>query len=255
MLKMVLTTLLCLICSPVWANSAQDIRALINSGNYTEAQTQAKNLNTAEGYALAAESLSAQILLGDVSKLNRRSKEARALSEKALSLNPDLYEAKLQYALTDGFVTRTSGDLTAFRKKLPMKTFEKIRSFRTDYPDDALGMALEGAWHMGVVRKTGEKNGKKWFGASLSEGLRLYDLARKTKSNDVLVETNYAMSLLVLNVDHYRPHMRPILENVSQQHASTHMEREVQARAAEALTYYDDTKRVKKLAAKFLDGK
>ena len=255
MLKTLLATVLFLLSSSAWAQSAQDVRRLINSGHYTEAQTQAENLNTAEGYALAAESLAAQILLGDVSKLNRRAKEAHALSQKALSLNPDLYEAKLQYALTDGFVTRTTGDITAWRKKMPMKTFEKIKSFRADYPDDALGMALEGAWHMGVVRKTGDKNGKKWFGASLSEGLRLYDSARRISPNDVLVETNYAMSLLVLNVDHYGPYMRPVLENVSSLDTITHLDRKVQARAVDVLTHYDDTKRVKKLAGRFLDGK
>lgn len=25
------------------------------------------------------------------------------------------------------------------------------------YPEDALGLALEGAWHLGVIRKVGEK--------------------------------------------------------------------------------------------------
>jgi len=108
----------------------------------------AQTLETAEGYALAAESLSAQILLGEVRKLNKHSKQARELSEKALELDPALYDARLQYTLSDGFVTRTSGDLTAWRKKLPTKTLAKIQDFRAAYPDDAKGLALEGAWHL-----------------------------------------------------------------------------------------------------------
>jgi len=248
------------LCSPIyggaaWANSAKDIRDLIDSGAYEQAQTDAQNLNSAEGYALAAESLAAQILLGEVDKLNRRSKEARALSEKALALDPNLYNAKLQYALTDGFVTRTSNNLTAWRKKLPMKTYNKIQSFRTDYPDDALGVALEAAWHMGVVRKAGEKNGGKWFGASLTEGLRLYDLARETTPNDVIIETNYAMSLLVLNAKKYAALVRPTLEGVSELTPLTDLDRKVQMRAKEVLTRYEDYEAVEELAAEFLDGK
>jgi len=95
---------------------------------------------------------------------------ARELSKKALELDPALYDARLQYTLSDGFVTRTSGDLTAWRKKLPTKTLAKIQEFRAAYPDDAKGLALEGAWHLGVIRKTGEKNGGKWFGASDARG-------------------------------------------------------------------------------------
>jgi len=106
MFKYICVILSVMLSLPAWANSAQDVRALISSGDYVQARTEAQNLKSAEGYALAAESLASQILLGEVDKLNLRSKEARKLSEKALALNPDLYEAKLQYTLTDGFVTR-----------------------------------------------------------------------------------------------------------------------------------------------------
>jgi len=254
MWKSALIIFVLLFSAPAWANS-DNIRGLINSGNYTVAQIHAESLNTAEGYALAAESLAAQILLGEVDKLNRRSKEARALSEKALALDPDLYEAKLQYALTDGFVTRTSGNLTAWRKKLPTKTFEKIQEFRAYYPDDPKGLALEGAWHLGVIRKAGRKNGGKWFGASLSEGERLYAEARQKGPGDILIETNYAMSLLVLDAAHYCPFMKPILEAVSKTSPETDLERKIQMRVNDVLKSYSDTKRVEKLAGKFLDGK
>lgn len=254
MFKYICVILSVMLCVPAWANSAEDVRALISSGDYVQARTEAQNLNSAQGYALAAESLASQILLGEVDKLNLRSKEARELSEKALALNPDLYEAKLQYTLTDGFVTRTSGDFTAWRKKLPMKTYNKIQSFRTDYPDDPRGMALEAAWHMGIVRKAG-KNSEKWFGASLTEGQRLYEFAIKANPNDILVVTNYAMSLLVLNAKDHADSARPILESVTQLIPSTHLDRKIQMRAKEVLESYEDHKQVEKLAAKFLDGK
>lgn len=243
-----------LLCAPAWANSAEEVRALIRAGKYNNAYSIASELNTAEGFALAAESISAQILLGELTKLNKHSKRARDFAQRALSLEPENYNASLQYALADGFVTRTSGDITAWRKKLPTKTLAIIRSFRQNYPEDPRGLALEGAWHMGVIRKTGEKNGSKWFGASLDEGLKLYDMARNKNPSDILIETNYAMSLLVLNSEHYGPYARPILENISQLKTTTDIDRKVQARAALVMTHYEDQKRVNKLAADFLDG-
>ena len=243
-----------LLAAPVWANSAAEVRGLIASGEYETARTLAENLETAEGYALAAESLSAQILLGEVSKLNKKSKQARELSEKALALDPALYDAKLQYALSDGFVTRTSGDIKAWRKKLPSKTLAVIQDFRAAFPDDPKGLALEGAWHLGVIRKTGEKNGGKWFGASLAEGERLYAEARAKAPNDVLIETNYALSLLVLDRDSYAPQVRPLLEAVATMPVPDDLYRKVQMKAAKILAASDDLKTMEKMAERFLDG-
>jgi len=244
-----------LLAMPAWASSPDEARALIVSGDYVAARQMAESLETAEGYALAAESLSAQILLGEVDKLNRRAKEARELSEKALILDPSFYDAKLQYALADGFVTRTSGNVKAWRKKLPMKTLGKIKDFRAAHPDDAKGLALEGAWHLGVLRKAGEKNGGKWFGASMAEGQRLYAEARAQAPNDIVIETNYAMALLVLDPETYGPQVKPILEAVAIMSADDDLYRKVQGKAAKVLAAYDDDKKVKKLAGRFLDGK
>lgn len=240
--------------APAWGNSAAEVRGLITSGDYETARTLAETLETAEGYALAAESLSAQILLGEVSKLNKKSKEARELSEKALALDPSLYDAKLQYALSDGFVTRTSGDIKAWRKKLPSKTLAVIQDFRAAYPDDPKGAALEGAWHLGVIRKTGEKNGGKWFGASLDEGERLYAEARAAAPNDVLIETNYALSLLVLDREAYAPKVRPLLEAVATMPANDDLYKKVQGKAAKVLAASDNLKSMEKMAERFLDG-
>ena len=255
MRKPLLILLTLLLAAPAWGNSAAEVRGLIASGDYETARVTAESLDTAEGYALAAESLSAQILLGEVTKLNKQSKQARALSQRALALDPALYNAQLQYALSDGFVTRTSGDITAWRKKLPSKTLAIIKDFRAAYPDDPKGLALEGAWHLGVIRKTGEKNGGKWFGASLAEGERLYAQARRLAPNDVLIETNYAMAFLVLDVETYSPQMKPILEAVAAMPANDDLYKKVQSKAATVLAAYGDDKRVKKLAGRFLDGK
>jgi hypothetical protein len=238
------------------AFSNSDIRALIDAGDYIEARSHAQNLHTAGGYALAAESLNGQILLGEVDDLNKQAKLALALAEQALALDPAHYNARLQQALADGFVTRTTGSIKAWRKKMPLKTLALIVAFNRDYPDDARGQALYGAWHLGVIRKAGLKRGGKMFGASLEEGKRLYRGAIARAPHDVLVRTNYIMSLLALDeIELHSSDKKTALADILLMSTNTDIDRKIQARAQEVSDNLDDRKRARKLAERFLDGK
>ena len=237
------------------ASSLSEVKELFIMGRFDEAQTAAIKMNTAEGYAIASESLLAQILLGEVGKLNTQSKFARSLAKKAIALDPSLYNAQLQYAISDGFVTRTSGAIKAWQKKLPSKTLNIIKNFREMYPDDALGLALEGAWHLGVIRKVGEKNGQDWFGASLDEGVNLYNKAIAISSDDTLIEVNYAMSLLAVDANRWKPLAESLLLNISNRDEKDYLSKQVKLKSMQVLSVIPDDKRSKVYAQKFLDGK
>ena len=174
---------------------------------------------------------------------------------QALTLEPMLYEAQLQYALTDGFVTRSANPLTIWRKKLSQKTYAMIKKFRAAYPEDARGMALEGAWHLAIIRKAGPKNGPKWFGASLSEGQQLYEQARANDTQNILIETNYAFALYVLDANKFGEKVKMHLESLSDISPVSHLEGRVQEKAAQVYAALGDPPRAKKLAENFLDGK
>jgi len=77
---------------------------------------------------------------------------------------------------------------------------------------------------------------------------------RSKAPNDVLIETNYALSLLVCDVETYGPQVKPILEAVATMPAEDDLYRKVQSKAAKILAAYGDDKRVEKLAERFLDG-
>ena len=237
------------------ASSVDEVRALITAGDYQQARVLAADIETAEGYLLAAESLCAQIMLGEVGKLNKHSKEARNLAKMALELNPNSYEARLQYVLADGFVTRTTGDITAWRKKLPMKTHSAIQSFRADYPQNARAIALDAAWHLGIIRKTGEKNGQKWFGASGVQGAKLYEEAIAIAPQDIVIRTNYVMALLALKTEPDRAALKTELETIMQMAPQSDVEIKIQARAVDVYQNLDDKKLSKRAAERFLDGK
>lgn len=237
---------------PVWANA--EITAMIMRGDYETAITQAEALQSAQGYALAAEGLNAQILLGEVDDINDEAKRSRDLASRALAIEPDLFNARLQYALADGFVTRSSSTFKAWRKKLPAKTLAIATALHDDYPDDPRSAALLGAWHLGVVRKAGEKNGEKWFGASTEEGRRLYNLARAAAPQDILISTNYAAALLALDEAAYANDVYAILSSTMEMVAANDVERKVQAQAGLILSHMDDLDDAKDVAEDFLDG-
>jgi len=239
------------------ALSTDEVRALIHAGEYEKGRVLAVQMESAEGYSLAAESLSAQIMLGEVDKLNKQSKKAREYAKMALAIDPGLYEARLQYALADGFVTRTSGDLTAWRKRLPTKTYDVIQEFRADYPDDARATALEAAWHFGIIRKTGIKNGHKWFGASLEAGNQIYQDAITRRPSDIIIKANYFMALQALNkkIDIHDPvAARITINDILDLPATMDLDLKVQAQLRGLLAVIDDPKAVRTYAEKFLDG-
>lgn len=237
------------------ASSSDHIRALIAAGDYEQARILATNMDTAEGYILASQSLSTQIMLGEVLKLNERSKDARELAKMALILDPASYDAKLQYALTDGFVTRTTGNLTAWRKKLPMKTQDAIKALRADYPNDARAMALDAAWHFGIIRKAGENAGLKWFGASADEGRQLYEQAIEIAPHDMVIRINYVAGLLVLKSDPNITELKAQLEDIMLITPKTDVETKVKDRAIRLYINLENKSARENLAERFLDGK
>jgi len=170
-----------------WSNDLTALHEHLNSGEYEKVYELGTTLETSKGYAFAAEALARQVMLGEAKNLKKSSKEARKLAKKSLELDQMNQNALLQHAITDGFVARLSSDVSAWMKKLPQKSFALIETYRDTYPDDARGDALLGAWHLGVARKAGDSNAQKWFGASISEGQRLYDVFKEISSIFVCV--------------------------------------------------------------------
>jgi len=144
---------------------------------------------------MAAEILSARVMLGHADNPKATAKSARGYAEMAIELAPNHQYAQLQYTVADGLVTRLTSPFKVWRKKLSSKTLAKIDSYRAAYPDDPRGQALLGAWHLGVIEKAGVKNGAKWFGASQDGGISLYEAALKDAPDDTLLAANYFLAL------------------------------------------------------------
>lgn len=239
-----------------FAEEPVDIRTAMTNGAFDVAYTQAEQLGTADGYAMAAESLLSEIMLGAAKKNKKQAKRARKLAEAGLELDPSNQNARLQYAIADGFVTRETGDVSAWMKKLPQKTQAIVEAYRADFPMDARGDALLGAWHLAIARKAGNKNAEKWFGASIAEGRRLFENARRPQPNDIVVSVNYAFSLLALEDEDFPDieEARQILTAVMATEPTDHLGRVLKTYAADALTQIEDRDDVREYVGMFLDG-
>ena len=216
-----------------------DARTLLVEGEYDQAITQASALQTPEGLVLASESLSAKVMLGYVDSPRKQAKQARKWAEDALEMEPDSQEARVQFALAYGFETRSSSPFRAWRKKLPQKTLTAIEEVRARYPDDPRGDALLGAWHLGIVRKTGDENGKKWFGASEADGIHYYDMALAAAPNDIVIAANYALILLAIDQDRHMERAAEMIRQLVTLSPQNATETEVQSRMGSLLDYTD----------------
>ncbi len=216
-----------------------DIRGHIDAGRYDEAITAGQTMGSPEGLVLAAEALSTKVMLGYVDDHVDESKQARKWAQAALEQNPSSHDALLQYALAYGFETRSSSPFRAWRKKLPAKTRDAIDALRAEYPDDPRGDALLAAWHLGIIRKTGDANGEKWFDASQAEGIRLYEAALAAAPNDIVIASNYALSLLAIDADQHMERGRELVAVIDLMKPRNATEQEVQSRMKHILNYED----------------
>lgn len=245
-----------LLNSTAWSLEADAIRTKMNEGDYASAYTEAKQLETAEGHALAAEILLSEIMLGLAEKNKKQAKKARKLAEAGLNLDPTHQNSRLQYAIADGFVTRETGDVSAWMKKLPQKTQAIVQAYRDDFPMDPRGDALLGAWHLAIARKAGNKNAEKWFDASIERGRELFGSARATRTQDIVIDVNYAFSLLALKEDDFPEsgEAHQILNAVMEIEPTDNLGRVLQHYAGEALAQIDNRDLVRDYAGMFLDG-
>lgn len=232
------------------------VQTLIQSGQYVQAYEAALNLQSADALALGAESLARQVMLGEVKELKKTSKAARDLAEQALILDPNHQNARLQYVITDGFVARLTGNVSAWMKKLPQKSFEQIEIYRATFPNDARGDALLGAWHLAIVRKAGNGNAEKWFDASTVRGQALYETALISRPNDPVIALNYAFGLIALDTDDFSDweKVRSLLMRVQTMPATDDLNRKVIEKATGALSHFDDKDTLRDYVEAFLDG-
>lgn len=208
-----------LACSAVstgWAASHDDVRLSINNGEYDQAFSLGEDLGDNQGLLLAAEALNTKILIGSSNNVKRDAKRAMKLSERVLEQDEAHKKAKLLYAVSYGFYGRSASPFKAWRKKLPQKIKAAIDQAYIANPDEARSFALIGAWHMSVSARAGSKTAKKYYGASIEDGVVSFEQALRAAPKDILITGNYALMLYANAPDTHIDAVKLLLASVKQ---------------------------------------
>ncbi|MGJ8560426.1 MAG: hypothetical protein ACSHX3_09340 [Litorimonas sp.] len=209
---------------------------LLYKGQYEDARATALAADTVEGLNAAAEVMAAEIMLMRVEDAKDHAKDAIKLANRALKRDPGNVEALFLRALHTGFRTRSSSALAIVMKGLIGDTYAAIEAFETAAPGDPRADALYGAWHLGIVRAAGDGR----FGASLSEGLAHYDRAVAAMPRDIVVMSNYAFSLIVMEDPSLLPRATTLLQKIEATPPDGATEIETRTRMLSLLAVIDD---------------
>jgi len=248
----------------VSAQNLADVQTYIQSGQYKQAVELGEKLNTADSLSLASEALARKVMLGGSSASKTTAQEGRELAERALEINPNNQNGRLQFIITDGFVARFTGTVSAWFSKLPQKSLAYIQAYRKDYPDDPKGDALMGAWHFEIIRRAGAENAKKWFGARADYGIGFFEKALNQAPDDPIICLNYAFALIALVEEdspeanrveqHNWRRAKTLMEHALSMPAPDDLTQTMQAKASKALSLFETPDTLKDYADEFFKG-
>lgn len=175
---------------------------LWTQGKYESAIKTGVAENTPEGLAYAARAAVSDMIAHTtpcMACINR----AEDLSRKALAADPKGATPSLCLAAALGYRGRLIGLLAAQSAKLGEQSEQAIKDALAAHPKDAHLLAAMGSWNFEVVRVGGSMLARWTYGATIDNGLALYESAFKLAPNDLLVNYQYGLGLAAYDADTY----------------------------------------------------
>lgn len=186
------------------------------SGKFLEAADAGRGALDSQGWSLAARALLAQVLVdADPRASAARLEESIALSQKALAVDADSVEARLDLAFALGIKGRRAGKLEAVRRGYAAQGKRLIDDALAQDPDNAWAHAMLGGWHYEVLRRGGTI-GAKLYGANLGAGLAAFEQAMRLAPDDPAIALQYAIAILGANAERHRDKARALLAQAAQ---------------------------------------
>lgn len=210
--------------------SAQTAGEAYEQGAFLAAATLAEADGGADDLALAARALLAEVVTGDPADMDALLVRAETNARRALTVDADNVEARLQLAVAIGMQGRRATIGEAMRKGYAHEGRTLVRAAVRDAPREAWAHALDGGWNLEVVRRGGLM-GAAYFGASVAAGRAAFERARRLAPDDPLIAYQYAVALLELDAARYGADALELLEAARMCRAGDAFERRVQARA------------------------
>ena len=194
------------------AQSIEEARAVYTEGRFTEAADLAQVLDTSEGYAFAANSLTIYgYYIAPDSEKEGLFRRAAELARKAIGSDAANPQAHLQLAHALGRRAQVIGILKAFKEGYASRVRDAVREALRLDPDMAAAHVSLAAWHAGAVSKGGFVAGL-LYGANEEDALAHFERALELAPQDKVVLLEYALGLLSLDTMGNRAKARDLLE-------------------------------------------
>lgn len=201
----ILSLILALLLAPHAHADLGAAQQAYREGRWGDAASLAENAGGAEGYAFAAGALIAQLMV------EPENPDREALADQALDLARQAYRldeasvsARLRLASSLGFRGRFMSGIGAYMRHIPQRGRNLIESVVEEQPDNAWAVGMLGAWHLEVARRGGDR-GLSALDASVEAGIGFYSQAIAMDEFNPATRFYFALSLLALDEDAYRP--------------------------------------------------
>lgn len=148
--------------------------------------------------ALAARALIAAAVTGESNDIDGLIARAERNARAALAEGEDGVEARLQLALALGLKGRRAPLGEVLRHGYAREGRALLDAALARDPQSAWAHALDGAWHLEVVRRGGVA-GARIYGASSARGIAAFERARALAPDDAVIAYQYAVALLELD--------------------------------------------------------
>lgn len=232
--------------------SADPIEQAFVSGRFLQSAEMAELEGGADNFARAARAILADaIIQGEPT--DSRLDDAEALARKALSLDPEHVEGRLQLAITLSLKARRMSTREALDSGYGGASRDLVKDVLEAHPDNVYAQGFMAVWNIEVVRRGGGL-GAAFMGASVHKAREHYTRAIETGEADPALHWQYARALAALNARKYEDEIATCLDRAISGQADDTLTRIMQARAQSFRHYVDGHTRedIEKAAAALL---
>lgn len=208
--------------------------ALYAQGHYEEAMHQGAAAGTAAGFAIAARAAMADAMMRPEPCLECLER-GEAFARRAIAADPNAPDGHVWLAAALGYEARIVGLIRAKLNDDPGQAKENLDAALKADPDNAYALAALGGWNVEIVRSGGKFLARRFYDASLEQGLNLFDRAVRAAPGNVAVRYQIALSLSGLDAETYRNRIESELQATIHATPETTYEKYVQGRAGEML--------------------
>jgi len=208
--------------------------ALYAQGQYDEAMRQGASAGTAAGFAIAARAAMADAMMHPAPCLECL-KRAEDYARRSIAADKDAADGHVWLAAALGYEARIVGLVRARLDNDPAQAKANLDDALKAQPDNAYALAALGGWNVEIVRAGGKFLANKLYGASIEQGMTLFDRAVRAAPRNVAVRYQIALSLAGLNPAAHRSRIDSELEAAIHAAPETAYEKFVQGRAQELL--------------------